>query len=251
VVLLPMSCDVALSKMAPGEACEEKSGRTSWNAGLLVDSTEIPVSVCHHFCENVHTSVSVLSVHLCISENGGVWVWGWCPDPFGPRFLFLPGSGLVFHNTRFDMAFMGTMISREQLPAARTIVVVRVCMCCNLLASPLRLSLSRTGGTSDAHDAQRYEGRCEGRCERGASSNGAQVESEPAMLGGSERGAGCSRICCFLSLSYLLNTCAGCIYMNRIVRKSISCIPWDSYYDLQSAGSPKGQALWERFNVLP
>ena len=49
------------------------------------------------------------------------------------------------------------MVSQEQFPAARTIVVVPLSMSCNLLASPLRLSLSRVGGTSQTHGAI---GRC-------------------------------------------------------------------------------------------
>ena len=49
------------------------------------------------------------------------------------------------------------MVLQEQFPAARTIIVVLLSMSCNLLASPLRLSLSQVGGTSQMHGAI---GRC-------------------------------------------------------------------------------------------
>ena len=98
---------------------------------------EVNVNAGRWFQENKHTSASVLGVHLHITENRSVRVWGWCCASLGPGSHYFPCPNLTFFCTQSDVAPVGAIVSGEQPPAARAIIVIFHSICCDLLASTL------------------------------------------------------------------------------------------------------------------
>ena len=103
----------------------------------LVDETERTMSTIYEFNRDLHTRVHILIIHLCISENRRIWVWSWCLNPLSPGSRFLLCSRLVLRNACLNMTLVGAVISCEELPAARAIIVVFFSMYRKLLAGPL------------------------------------------------------------------------------------------------------------------